>query len=74
MSFLLAEREARAEAATTTAQRRVLAVALLITLLLTCAALTGCGGGDPEDNPLPEADAVKTTQPLNCVAHPEACK
>ena len=32
------------------------------------AALTACGGGDPED----QADA--NTQPVNCAANPGACK
>ena len=90
MSLLLAEREApqanhRLNASTVAvlrAGRRHIARSMLHTgaLMLAVAMLVGlltaCGGGDPEDNPLPEADAAagKTTQPLNCALHPEKCK
>lgn len=71
MTFLLAERDDRAEAATTRTQGRLIGLALIVTILATCAALTGCGGGDPEDD---TATNDATTQPIDCAAHPDSCK
>lgn len=88
MSLLLAEREApqahHGLNASTLAVLRTgrghmarsaaCTAALMVATALLVLLLTGCGGGDPEDNPLPDAEAGKTTQPLNCAANPERCK
>jgi hypothetical protein len=39
---------------------------------LLCALLAACGGGGSEDPS--EDDGIKTTIPVDCVAHPERCK
>lgn len=47
---------------------RALSFALALLVLATCAALAGCGGGDPED----EHDAA--TPRVNCPQQPELCR
>lgn len=64
------------------AQRLLRSIFLVGALLLAAAllgALTGCGGGDPEDNPLPpdappaQTDGRKGNQPPECHLRPELC-
>ena len=45
---------------------------LRITVLVLALFLAACGGGDPEDNPLPD-DAQKTIPAPNCKADPKLC-
>ncbi len=45
-----------------------LRAAALSLLLATCAALAGCGGGDPEDDP------NVPTPGVNCPGQPEVCR
>lgn len=60
---------------------RVVAVmALVLAGLALLGALAGCGGGDPEDNPLPpdappaQSDGRKDNAPPQCDLRPEACR
>jgi len=53
--------------------RSILIVGLLLLGMALLGALAGCGGGDPEDNPL-EGDARKGFEPVPCHLAPEQCK
>ena len=50
------------------AAKAILLALLFAACALAGALLTGCGGGDDDDEP------QASTQPVNCAAHPEACK
>lgn len=41
-------------------------------ILAMCMVLAACGGGDPEDNPIPEE--MKQAPPVNCDFTPELCR
>lgn len=53
--------------------RSIFIVGVLLLGMALLGALAGCGGGDPEDNPL-EGDARKGFDPVPCQAQPEQCK
>jgi hypothetical protein len=66
--------------------RVVTVMALVLAALALLGALTGCGGGDPEDNPLPpdappaqtdappaQTDGRKGNHPPECHLRPELC-
>lgn len=53
--------------------RSIFLVGVLLLCMAVLGALAGCGGGDPEDNPL-EGDARKGFDPVPCQTQPEQCK
>jgi len=61
------------EAAAWHLARRFFVVGMVLLFMALLGALAGCGGGDPEDNPL-EADARKGFDPVPCELRPELCK
>jgi predicted small lipoprotein YifL len=50
--------------------RTALHLAALAWLVLLLAVLAACGGGGDDEAPPPD----KTTQPVDCITHPELCK
>lgn len=53
---------------------RLVYAATIVATIVVSMLLTGCGGGDPEPElPLAE-DGTRTTQPIDCVIHPEKCE
>lgn len=53
--------------------RSIFIVGVLLLGMALLGALAGCGGGDPEDNPL-EGNARKGFDPVPCQVQPEQCK